>query len=176
MIKKVKTTTHISRQKCVCSLCHGRTVIILSHFPGDTCSSTVQSGDWLSQGQWIQVSYNKMWKWGPNEDHFSSLVLMRTKSSIEDFYGSTDECFQVANKVLTCIGKILHRTRQPCPHWSMSWKKKFSGNCLIFDYEKSLTHCVVFLEGSRILAANFVGGRSWPTSLQIRFKKLQIAN
>ena len=24
-----------------------------------------------------------------NEDHFSSLVLMRTKSSIEDLYGST---------------------------------------------------------------------------------------
>ena len=117
-----------------------------------------------------------VWKWRLNEDHFSSLVLIRTKSSIEDFYGSTDECFQVANKVLTCIGKILHRTRQPCPHWSMSWKKKFCGNCLFFDYEKSLTHCVVFLEGSQILAANFVGGRSWPTSLQIRFKKLQIAN
>ena len=29
-------------------------------------------------------------KWGPNEDHFSSLVLTRTKSSIEDLYGSTE--------------------------------------------------------------------------------------
>ena len=29
-------------------------------------------------------------KLGPNEDHFSSLVLMRTKSSIEDLYAATD--------------------------------------------------------------------------------------
>ena len=28
-------------------------------------------------------------KWGPNEDHFSSLVLMRTKSSIEDLCASS---------------------------------------------------------------------------------------
>ena len=28
-------------------------------------------------------------KWGLNEDHFSSLVLMRTKSSIEDIFGRT---------------------------------------------------------------------------------------
>ena len=29
-------------------------------------------------------------KLGPNEDHFSSLVLMRTKSPIEDFYESIE--------------------------------------------------------------------------------------
>ena len=29
-------------------------------------------------------------KWGPNEDHFSSLVLMRTKSSIEDLFATTE--------------------------------------------------------------------------------------
>ena len=29
-------------------------------------------------------------KWGPNEDHFSSLVLIRTKSSIEDLFATTE--------------------------------------------------------------------------------------
>ena len=31
-------------------------------------------------------------KWGPNEVHFSNLVLMRTKSSIEDLFATTVEC------------------------------------------------------------------------------------
>ena len=35
---------------------------------------------------------------------------------------------------------------------------------------------MVFLEGSQILAANFVCGRSLQTSLEIRFKKLRITN
>ena len=35
---------------------------------------------------------------GPNEDHFSSLVLMRTKSSIEDLFATTVKVKQVKEK------------------------------------------------------------------------------
>ena len=40
---------------------------------------------------WGRESEDFSLKWGPNEDQFSSLVLMRTKSSIEDLYGSTEQ-------------------------------------------------------------------------------------
>ena len=42
-------------------------------------------------------------KWGLNEDHFSSLVLMRTKSSIEDLYGSTVYLVSLRNKSLNYV-------------------------------------------------------------------------
>ena len=44
-----------------------------------------------------------MCKRGPNEDHFSNLVLMRTKSSIEDLYGSTVYLVSLRNKSLNYV-------------------------------------------------------------------------
>ena len=83
----------------------------------------------------------------------------------------------MANLVLTCIGKIHHRIRQPYLRSSMSWEIQNirAGILPLFQcFENSLTHYLVFLEGSGILAANSVGDRSLQTSLETCFRKLEV--
>ena len=83
----------------------------------------------------------------------------------------------MANLILTCIGKIPHRTRQPYLRSSMSWEIEniHPGEFASFvTCEKLLTHYLVFLEGSGILAANSVGDRSLQTSLETCFRKLEV--
>ena len=71
---------------------HYDKTVILYHFPGNAWTTRCFFGWFLSvflliHGQNVENEAFCV-KWGPNEDHFSNLVLMRTKSSIEDFYGS----------------------------------------------------------------------------------------
>jgi len=64
-------------------------------------------------------------KWGLNEDHFSSLVLMRTKSSIEDLYARTAVYFRQQGTIWGWhnlsiwdlkIAQFNRRVRSPCHH------------------------------------------------------------
>ena len=97
--KRVFTTLHILWQKLICSLWYD---CYTYHFPGDACTTRCC---WIflyffiyGRGTHFQIPWYITFgedeafcvKWGLNEDHFSSLVLMRTKSSIEDLYARTD--------------------------------------------------------------------------------------
>ena len=96
--KRVFTTLHISWQKLTCSFWYD---CYTYHFPGDACTTRCC---WIflyffiyGRGTHFQIPWYITFgedeafcvKWGLNEDHFSSLVLMRTKSSIEDLFGRT---------------------------------------------------------------------------------------
>ena len=70
-------------------------------------------------------------KKGPKKDHFSSLVLKRTKSLIKDLYASTEELGEKTKSSWSLqrhIREVHLRLRQKkkCPHCP----KKISSRCM----------------------------------------------